>query len=85
MLESYEVLSDLSGVKPEKQQKTNVSLPTKNRVSISMNCRVSYLSLHLFFCCFISLKSVGTKEMTILHNFLTFLTVSQTKMYYGVG
>ena len=38
----------------------------------------------LFLSSFISLKSVGTEEMTILHSFLAFLTISHIKMYHEV-
>ena len=36
----------------------------------------------LFLSSFISFKSVGTKEMTILHSFLTFLRISQRRRHY---
>ena len=38
----------------------------------------------LFPSSFISLKSVGTEEITILHSFLAVLTISQRKRNYKV-
>ena len=37
-----------------------------------------------FFSSFISFKSVGTKEMTILRSFLAFLIITQRGKYYEV-
>ena len=38
----------------------------------------------LFLSSFISFKSVGTKEMSILDSFLAFLTISQRKTHHKV-
>ena len=82
------VQTDLCEIKLEKQQKTNVSLSAKTGYSFLMNFHVSCLCLHLFsavFSSFSSLKSIGTKEMTIVHSFLKFVTIIQSKRHYEVG
>ena len=38
--------------------------------------------LYCFFFKFYFIRSVGTKEMAMLHSFLAFLTISQRKRHY---
>ena len=46
--------------------------------------KITFVFLLFFFSSFISFKSVGTKEMAILHCFLPFLTISQRKRHHNV-
>ena len=67
-------------------RKTNVSLLAKNNFD-----ELPFIipKLTFVFCCFfsrfISCRSLGTKEMTVLHSFLAFMTISQRKRHYVVG
>ena len=79
----------MSEIKPEKTAKNNkCKLRYDSWQFIKINALFGLISLYLFsavFSSFISLKSVGAKQMTILHSFPALLTISQRKRHYHVG